>query len=341
LVHLALAGAEQQAHCADKLRGGRLMGRFLLWALVVAAVTIAATSIQFHRDLERARSAVREGGRVIETSTGAIEYGERGEGAPLLAIHGAGGGYDQGLSLAMGLVGEDFRVIAPSRFGYLRTPAPEDSSAAAQADAHAALMDALEIQQAVVVGISAGALSAMELALRHPERVRALILIVPAAYSPDNPVTIVENRGNAFVFWVVNNGGDFAWWAAERIAPSMLVRFVGVPPEVVAGASAAERQRVAEVLAAMQPLSARMRGINIDSMGDLHDRPLEQVRAPTLVISARDDLFNTAAAAEHTATRISNAELVLYESGGHLLVGRGEETRAAVRAFLERAAAEH
>jgi pimeloyl-ACP methyl ester carboxylesterase len=91
----------------------------------------------------------------------------------------------------------------------------------------------------------------------------------------------------------------------------------------------------------MQPLSARMRGINIDSMGDLHDRPLEHVRAPTLVISARDDLFNTAPAAEYTASRIPNAELVLYESGGHLLVGRGEETRAAVRAFLERAAAEH
>jgi len=43
----------------------------------------------------------------------------------LLAIHGSGGGYDQGI-----------RVIAMSRFGYLRTPMHTDASAAAQADAH-------------------------------------------------------------------------------------------------------------------------------------------------------------------------------------------------------------
>ncbi len=318
--------------------GGRAMGRFLMWAFVAAVIVAAAVSVQFRRNLERARAAARDGGQLIETRAGLIEYGERGEGPPLFSIHGAGGGYDQGLSLGANLVGEEFRIIAPSRFGYLRTLEPEEASAEAQADAHAALMDALEIPQAMVLGVSAGALSAMELALRHPEKVRALILIVPASYSPDDPVRIVENRGNAFAFWAVNNGGDFAWWAAERMAPSALVRFVGVPPQIVADAPAAERRRVAEILAAMQPLSARMRGINIDSMGDLRARPLEHIGAPTLAISARDDLFNTAPAAEYSASRIPNARLVLFENGGHLLVGRSDETRAAVRAFLEGAA---
>lgn len=315
------------------------MKRPLLLALLAVALAAVVVFVQFNRDMARAREAVREGGRMIETSAGPIEYAERGAGPALLSIHGAGGGYDQGLSLAAGLVGDGFRVIAPSRFGYLGTPEPEDISAAAQADAHAALMEALGVDQAIVVGTSAGALSAMELALRHPEKVRALMLMVPAAYSPDNPVSIEENRGNAFAFWAVNHSGDFAWWAAERVAPSVLIRFVGVPPDIVAAAPEAEQRRVAEILSAMQPLSERMRGINIDSMGDMSARPLEQVRAPTLVVSARDDLFNTASAATYTAGAIPGAELVIYENGGHLLVGRSEETRATVRVFLQSALA--
>jgi hypothetical protein len=61
---------------------------------------------------------------------------EKGSGIPLLSIHGAGGGYDQGLANAAGFVGAGFRIIAPSRFGYLGTPVPPDISPAAQADAH-------------------------------------------------------------------------------------------------------------------------------------------------------------------------------------------------------------
>jgi len=48
------------------------------------------------------------------------------------------------------------RVIAMSRFGYLRTPRPADASPEAQADAHICLLDALGITKAVVMGVSAG-----------------------------------------------------------------------------------------------------------------------------------------------------------------------------------------
>ena len=96
---------------------------------------------------------------------------------PLLSIHGAGGGYDQGLANAVELVGEGFRVIAPSRFGYLGTPIPANASPSAQADAHATVLAELKVDKAVVVGISAGARSAIELALRHPDRVAVLILV--------------------------------------------------------------------------------------------------------------------------------------------------------------------
>jgi hypothetical protein len=45
-----------------------------------------------------------------------------------------------------------------SRFGYLRTPLPKDAAPAAQADAHACLLDALHLSRVPILGISAGAL---------------------------------------------------------------------------------------------------------------------------------------------------------------------------------------
>ncbi len=54
-------------------------------------------------------------------------------GPPLLMVHGSGGGFDQGLDFARTLVPDGYRVIVPSRFGYLRTPLPADASPMAQA----------------------------------------------------------------------------------------------------------------------------------------------------------------------------------------------------------------
>ena len=51
----------------------------------------------------------------METSCGPIEYSTRGEGSTVLVIHGAGGGFDQGLILSEVFLSDDFRVIAPSR----------------------------------------------------------------------------------------------------------------------------------------------------------------------------------------------------------------------------------
>jgi 2-hydroxy-6-oxonona-2,4-dienedioate hydrolase len=304
---------------------------------VIALLAIAAGGAVYwfySAETRRARAAVEGGARFAATSAGPIEYADKGTGAPLLSIHGAGGGYDQGLANVADLVGDSFRVIAPSRFGYLGTPVPADVRPSAQADAHAALLDALAIEKAVVVGVSAGARSALQLALRHPRRVTALIIIVPGTFAPETPVAIEQSRGSEFVFWLVNAGADFAWWATGKIAPSVLIRFVGVPPEVVAAASAGEQRRVMEIIRSIQPLSWRFRGINIDSIPDVRPAALDGVRAPTLVISARDDLFRTLPAAEFAASGIPGARLVVCETGGHLLVGRQGDVRSAVATFL-------
>src|SRR6516162_8348118 len=121
----------------------RRTGHPLLAISVAVAGTAGVTFLLYKRELGRARDAAGRGSRVADTKAGQIEYAERGTGVALLSIHGAGGGFDQGLANAAELVGEGFRVIAPSRFGYLRTEVPEDSTPAARADAHAALLSKL------------------------------------------------------------------------------------------------------------------------------------------------------------------------------------------------------
>lgn len=312
--------------------------RGILSAALIALVIGAGWIFFLYRqDLDDARDAAMRGSLIAATSSGPIEYGETGTGAPLLSIHGAGGGFDQGLSNAAELVGGDFRVISPSRFGYLRTPVPADSSPAAQADAHAALLAKLNVPSIIVVGISAGARSAIELAIRHPRRTAGLILISPATFAPTSPVAIDASGGSQLAFRLVNAGADFAWWAVSKTVPSILIRFMGVRPELVAASSEAAQRRVMGVVKAVEPLSLRMAGINIDSNTDLRRLPLERIAAPTLVISARDDLFNTLPAATFAGKAIPGARQVIFDTGGHLLVGREQEARDVIRTFLAQA----
>ena len=81
-------------------------------------------------------------------------------------------------------------------------------------------------------------------------------------------------------------------------------------------------------------MSQRFPGINVDSSPDLRELPLGKIAAPTLIISARDDGFNTLPAADFAASKIPNAKLIIYDTGGHLLVGHQEAARTAVRSFL-------
>lgn len=302
----------------------------------------AFTFLRYRRDLRRARAWASAGSRIVETPAGPIEYAIGGDGPPVLVVHGAGGGFDQGMFLAEPLVREGFRVIAPSRFGYLRTPLPADGSPAAQADAHARLLDALDVPRAAVVGASAGAPSAMQFALRHPERAAALVLLVPLAY----PARVERRRDGAMpkraavaarLVFDVALRSDFLFWLAGRIArPTVLRTVLGTPPEVVERAGPEERARVAGVLARILPISARRRGLlNEAAIASALPRyALERIAAPTLVLSLEDDLYGTWDGARYSAEHIPGARFIGYPTGGHLWVGRQEEAMASVLAFL-------
>jgi 2-hydroxy-6-oxonona-2,4-dienedioate hydrolase len=313
-------------------------------ALALAATLLligaAATWIgwRFNTDLAAARERALRGGVTLQTRCGPIEYQEAGQGVPLLMIHGSGGGHDQGMAFAAPFAQHGMRVIAVSRFGYLGTPRPADASPQAQADAHVCLLDALGIARAAVMGASAGGPSALQTAIRHPQRVSALVLVVPIAYKPGtvaDSAPPVSDEHDARLLRLL--GSDFLYWAGLQLAREQVFRYMlATPPELIAAANAQERARVNAMVERVLPVSMRAAGLRDDTrLGKgLREYPLESVRAPTLAISARDDAFGTYAGAQYTAGRIAAARFIGFEDGGHLLVGRDDEVRNAVLAHV-------
>jgi pimeloyl-ACP methyl ester carboxylesterase len=108
-----------------------------------------------------------------------LYYEEHGEGDPILCIHGGGSSavmWEEAIK-ELARLG---RAIAYDRRGCTRSQRPEPyehTSVAEQADDAAALLDALAATPAVVIGRSYGGAVAVDLALRYPERVRALVLL--------------------------------------------------------------------------------------------------------------------------------------------------------------------
>ena len=311
-------------------------------ALIILALALLAAGLvmygRFERDLALAFERSALGSTLADTPCGPIEYQLAGTGSPLLMVHGSGGGHDQGMAWARPLTLQGVQVIAVSRFGYLRTPRPADASPQAQADAHVCLLDALGIGQAAVVGVSAGGASALQMAIRHPDRVSALVLVVPITYKPgsvaDSAAPVSDDK-DALLLRLL--GSDALFWTALQLAHDPLVRhLLATPPEQVAAASAPERARVEDLAARILPVSRRAAGLRDDTrLGkSLGPAALESIRAPTLVISARDDGFGTYAGAQYTAGRIAGARFIGYEQGGHLLVGHDAAVRAAILQLL-------
>jgi 2-hydroxy-6-oxonona-2,4-dienedioate hydrolase len=309
-------------------------------AIAVAAAGVAVTSAAFRSDMEAAQQRLQGRSTVVQSPYGPIEYALTGQGAPVLGIHGTGGGFDQGLEMIGPLAAYGFQVIAPSRFGYLRSGWPTDVSPEAQADAFAWLIERLGHERVAVVGGSAGALSAMQFAIRHPDKCQALILLVPAAFAPDRePNTSgAQNRlaEAAMQAWLRS---DFLFWLSLKAAPDQMTRLLlATEPAVLAATGPGEAERVADVLRHILPVSARSRGLASDAIaGAPPPYPLERISCPVLAISAEDDLFGTHHAAVHAARTAPAGRLLSFPSGGHILAGRGEAVWQATAAFLAEA----
>jgi pimeloyl-ACP methyl ester carboxylesterase len=270
-----------------------------------------------------------ESSQVINTAKGPVEYAAIGSGTPRLFIHGTPGGYDQGLIQARAAPDsiKGTRIISVSRPGYLRTPIASGRTPAEQADLYAALLDELNIDRAVIYGGSGGAPSAVQFALRHPDRTIALLLVVPLL--TDLPGTPMSEQASSWSMKLT----DIITWLTAKFAISAIVSNLDVNNE---------RQMKASQLMVASVLPTRMRrpGQQNDSVEfrslKFESWPLEDVTVPTLLIHGDADANAPYEGSVAAAARIPGSKLVTLEGGDHFIVlTEAERILEQVDAFLD------
>jgi pimeloyl-ACP methyl ester carboxylesterase len=300
-------------------------------AVFVALATIAGAAsagLAYGRDRRRAvaRLSAFDVG-AIDGPSGRLEYSTFGDGLPVLLVHGVVGGWD-GAPTWRTFVPLGYRGIAPARFGYLGSALPRNATPALQADAFVALLEALGIARLPVLAFSAGSSSAVQLAIRHPDRVSRLVLAASNAPHP-RPLTLPPRSIAPVLF------SDPTFWALRRLAPRVLKRIAGFPPRFDWDEQAESEAR--EIFDSFFPVDRRTPGILFDafvSNPDIARYPLEDVHVPTLVIHAPDDPLAPYEDAKRMAERIPDARFISVPSGGHVFMHRHEPALVEVRGFI-------
>ena len=269
------------------------------------------------------------------TAVGVMEYAQAGEGPTVLLCHGGPGGYDQGFMVDH-LTRVGFNVLTPSRPGYLGTPLASGETIEAQADGMVALMDRLGVEKTAVIGASAGGPIALQMALRHPDRVWAVVMEagVSQEYHPNDGI-ITTPLGRLFlsnsVLWLIDIGMWLLDWFTQKFpaqsASILISAESNLSPEEVA-------QKVAQIMAepvqisqfkklikSTLPMSLRKAGLTNDlvQLGLIPRYPLEEIDTPTLVIHGRFDADVPYSHAQFVADTIPNAEMITLETSGHLI----------------------
>jgi pimeloyl-ACP methyl ester carboxylesterase len=229
-----------------------------------------------------------------------LHYEEYGAGDAILGVHGGGSSAALWVDAARELAAHG-RAIVYDRRGSSRSerPGPYATNVHEQAADAAALIDALAASPAVVIGRSYGGAIAIDLALRYPDRVRALALL-------EGDIPSVSATAAREVAEITERllAGD------ERSAGERLMREVfgdegweGLPEEVRA------------ILTANSPaLVAELRG----GYPDVTVSQLATIAQPTLFVGARDSVFDYAETAQVVATAMP-ASRVEWVDGGHAI----------------------
>jgi pimeloyl-ACP methyl ester carboxylesterase len=236
---------------------------------------------------------------------------EHGSGAPILCIHGTGSSAVV-WGDAIERLARRGRVIAYDRRGCSRSERPdpyERTSVSEHADDAAALLDALGATPALVVGRSYGGEVALELALRHPDRVRALVLLEGA------PLALVP-AGAAWERALAERLDEVATHAGvDAVAEALIGEALGD------GAWASLPEAIRRLLTANgQAILAEVRG------GGLHADPaaLATIGRPVLLVAATDSRPEFRQATEALAGVLPDARTTIVD-GGHLVDPAGPD----------------
>ncbi len=233
-----------------------------------------------------------------------LYYEIHGEGEPLVFISGLGGHLAE-VPYLIESYSRHFWFIAFDGRGCGRSDKPdEEYSIPGYADDAAALLEALGIESATVYGSSMGGMVAQELVLRHPERVRALILgcttggaggVGPSAETLQK---MIRNQSLT---------GDDALAAGWEFGYS--------PPYIARNYDALlARSRAASRFAA--PRDSYLRQIVAATRHDAYGR-LSAISCPVMIIHGADDVMIPAENARMLKQQIPHAEMHILESMGH------------------------
>lgn len=235
---------------------------------------------------------------------------KRGDPArpPLLLLHGAGGDH---LVWPAGLRRlPDYAVYTLDLPGHGRSERPGRGTIAAYADDVSAVLAALELANAVLIGHSMGGAIAQMMALRHPDQTAALVLVGTGARLPVSDAIL----GQALT--------DFEA-AADFISKYQWAR--GTPPTLVADGRQKLEQTGPQVLH-----DDFVACNNFNTMTQL-----PQIRVPVLVIAGEHDKMTPPAFSQFLADHIPQAELVTVAGAGHMMMlEQPEPVTAAVAVFL-------
>ena len=249
-----------------------------------------------------------------------IRFG-RGEEV-LILLPGVGDSFKtvSGMALPFSLmyrtVAKRFRVFSFSR----RLDLPADFTTADMADDLAAAMEMLDIRKAHVVGISQGGMIAQQLALRHPDLVDRLVLVVTAARH--NPV-----MRNVLGGWLtMAEQGDYRGILLDTAYKSYSPRYLKTA-----------RRGIGLAAALTNPKSFRRFVTQCRAcLGhDVYDR-LGDITCPTLILGGQADAIVTSAASEEMAARIPDSTLYMYEGLGHGLYEEAKDFEFRIIDFLTR-----
>ena len=263
----------------------------------------------------------------VETSLGSVEYTLTGNDGPvLLFIHGTPGGHDQTTEAT-----NKFRVLTPSRPGYLRTSIRLGRTPLEQAKVFKALIDALDIDKVIVMGVSGGGPSSIEFAAKFPEKTHGLIAFEAVSYAEDFAEIAEIIGASDFGFWVQLS--FMSLLSNKKFASAMLPnlgnrkKLLGDPKNIV---------NLKKLVWSIWPLSARTEGIKNDYEQFLNfSAPLNEIKIPTLVIHGSEDINVSISHATKLIENIESAELYTVNGGDHYMSStHAEEINPLIEKFI-------
>ncbi len=329
----------------------RSIGKILFLLLVLIFLAIGGVLAWFSSWRADKMTALDGASEIIETLYGPVEFVERGEGPVVLVFHGTPGGYDQALLFGSRLLDQGFKVVAPSRPGYLRTPLSSGLLPSQQADLMVSLLDNLGERSAAVIGVSGGAPAAIEFVLKYPKRVWAFALIGGVTKNVDyRPGVEHPNPGNVVLEGLTGDIG--AWLAVEKAQHD--------PRQMFTDALAAERvgdttsrfllanavmkdptqiEWFRDLMSTFAPLGPRETGARNDTLNhnSLPAYPFQEITTPTLIIHGVKDNGLPVADAKAVAARIPGAQFIPVDEVGQMvfLGPKGNEVQQSLIDFLK------